>query len=286
VQAHKLRLDCHCASRNRTATLVTAEVGPHLDSQGDRLAPISQEPAHVRSFRFAQRHHRLLGAVGDTTLEQKLRGVAELANAAVCGSDMVGVTMLVAGRPRTAASTDDTVSEVDDFQCRSGVGPCLDACADQRVRRVDSTDNEDRWPAFGRAARLRGILSSMSLPLVAHHEGIGALNCYSRTATAFSADDELVAAPFELAAAMTRAYLDARRAGERLGLALQSPATIERAKAILMAARRYGPRLRQGSGFPTTGAEPSWRTSSRVATTYTRPSPVGLPKEHRHADAF
>jgi hypothetical protein len=26
---------------------------PHLDPQGDRLAPISQEPAHVRSFRFA-----------------------------------------------------------------------------------------------------------------------------------------------------------------------------------------------------------------------------------------
>jgi hypothetical protein len=179
--------------------------------------------------------------VGEITLAETLRGVAELANVAVCGSDMVGVTMLVAGRPRTAVSTDDTVSEVDYVQYQSGIGPCLEACDERQVRRVDSTDNDDRWPAFSRAAAARGILSSMSVPLVAHHQCIGALNCYSRTATAFSADDERVAAPFALAAAMVLAYWDARQVGERLGLALQSPATIEQAKGILMAAQRCGP---------------------------------------------
>jgi hypothetical protein len=180
-------------------------------------------------------------SVGDTTLEETLRGVAELANAAIGGSDMVGVTMLVAGRPRTAASTDDIVSEVDDVQYRSGMGPCLDAFADRQVRRVDSTEIDDRWPAFSRAAAARGILSSMSVPLVAHHQGIGALNWYSRAATAFSAGDERVAAPFALAAAMALAYWDARRTGERLGLALESPAAIEQAKGILMAAQGCGP---------------------------------------------
>jgi transcriptional regulator with GAF, ATPase, and Fis domain len=179
-------------------------------------------------------------SVGDTTLEETLRGVAELANAAIGGSDMVGVTMLMAGRPRTA-STDDTVSKVDAVQYRSGIGPCLDACADRQVRRVDSTDHDDRWPAFSRAAAARGILSTMSVPLVAHHEAIGALSCYSRTATAFSADDERVAAPFALAAAMALAYWDARHSGERLGLTLESPAAIEQAKGILMAAQGCGP---------------------------------------------
>ncbi len=180
-------------------------------------------------------------SVGDTTLAETLRGVAELANAAIGGSDMVGVTMLVAGRPRTAVSTDDIGSEVDEVQYQSGMGPCLDACAHRQVQRVDSTDNDDRWPAFSAAAAARGILSSLAVPLVAHHQVIGALNYYSRTAAAFSADDERVAAPFALAAAMALAYWDARQTGEGLGLALQSPATIEQAKGILMAAQTCGP---------------------------------------------
>jgi hypothetical protein len=129
-------------------------------------------------------------SVGNTTVEQTLRGVATLANAAIAGSDMVGVTMLVARRPRTAVSTDDTVSEVDDVQYRSGIGPCLDACRDRGVQRVDSIDTEDRWPAFSRAAAAPGILSSMSVPLVVHRHGVGTLNCYARAATALSADDE------------------------------------------------------------------------------------------------
>jgi hypothetical protein len=79
---------------------------------------------------------------------------------------MVGVTMLVAGQPRTAVSTDDVVSEVEYVEYRSGIGPCLDACADRQVQWVDSTDNDDRWPTFSRAAAARGIMSSMSLPLV------------------------------------------------------------------------------------------------------------------------
>jgi GAF domain len=121
-------------------------------------------------------------SVSDTTLEETLRGVAELANAAIGGSDMVGVTMLMAGRPRTAVSTDDTVSEVDDVQYRSGMGPCLETCDSRQVRRGDSAEIDDRWPAFSRAASARGIVSSMSVPLAAHHQVIGALNCYSRSA--------------------------------------------------------------------------------------------------------
>jgi putative methionine-R-sulfoxide reductase with GAF domain len=196
-------------------------------------------------------------SVGDTILEETLLRVAELAKAAICGSDMVGVTMLVAGQPRTAVSTDDVVSEVEYVEYRSGIGPCLDACADRQVQWVESTDKDDRWPAFSRAAAAQGILSSMSLPLVAHHEGIGALNCYSRTPTAFSADDERVAAPFALAAAMVLAYWDASHTGQRFGLALPSPATVEQAKGILMAAQGYRPtmgstrfRLPQGRTAP------------------------------------
>jgi hypothetical protein len=85
------------------------------------------------------------------------------------------------------------------------------------------------------------------------------LNCYSVTAAGFSADDERTGSAFAAAAAIALAYWDARHLGERLGLAPQSPATIEQAKAILMAVRRgratipsktrLGPRRARTEGF-------------------------------------
>lgn len=204
-------------------------------------------------------------SVSDTMLEETLRGVAELAKEAISGSDMVGVTMLAAGQPRTAVSTDDIVSEVENVEYRSGIGPSLDAFTERQVQWVDSTDDDDRWLAFSQAAASRGIMSSMSLPLVAHHEGIGALNCYSRSATAFSADDERAAAPFALAAAMVLAYWDTSRSGERFRVAPPSPATIQQAKDILMDAQGCGPttgstwfKLVQGRTAPfVVGSAPS-----------------------------
>lgn len=186
---------------------------------------------------------------GDATLEGTLRRLAVLANQAMSGSDLVSVTTLVAGRPSTAGFTDDLASQVDDLQCQSGVGPCLDAVRRQTVIRVDSTEKDQRWPAFSRDAAARGILSSLSFPLVVHHLGIGALNCYSRTA-AFSADDERTGSAFATAGGIALAYWHARHQGERLGLALQPPATIKQAKAILKALQRCGPTIpaRTGKG--------------------------------------
>jgi GAF domain-containing protein len=182
--------------------------------------------------------------VGETTLEETQQRVADLANT-ISGSDMVGVTMLVAGQPRTAVSTDEIASEIDDSQYSTGTGPCLDACRSQHVQRVDATDSDDRWPEFGEAAAARGIFSSLSLPLVDHDTGRGALNCYSRTAGAFSPEDERNGSKFAAAASValanSEAYWDARHLSERLDLAMQSRATIEQAKGILMAAQHCGP---------------------------------------------
>jgi GAF domain-containing protein len=110
---------------------------------------------------------------------------------------------------------------------------------------VDSTRTHGRWAAFSRAAARRGILSSLSLPLVAHHECMGVLNCYSRTEAAFSDEDEHIGLEFAAAASIAlanaQAYWDARHLSERLGMAMESRATIEQAKGILMAAQHCGP---------------------------------------------
>jgi GAF domain-containing protein len=183
--------------------------------------------------------------VGDATLEDTLRRVAELANETIAGADSVGVVMLVDGRPRTTVSTDATALEIDGAQYESGIGPSLVALRSQQVQRIDWIDRDSRWPAFSQGAVSKGILSSLSVPLIAHGEGIGALNCYSRSGGAFSNDDEFIGSEFAAAAAIAlanaQAYWDARHLSERIGFAMQSEATIEQAKGILIAEHQCGP---------------------------------------------
>jgi AmiR/NasT family two-component response regulator len=85
----------------------------------------------------------------------------------------------------------------------------------------------------------------MSMPLVANHEGVGALNFYSRAAKAFAGDGVHVASQFAAQAAIvlanTQAYWDARELSQQLSEAMKSRATIEQAKGILMGAQRCGP---------------------------------------------
>jgi GAF domain-containing protein len=182
--------------------------------------------------------------VGDASLRDTLQQVSELACEAV-GADMVGITMLVEGRARTAVFTDDAAPEIDAAQYETGVGPCLDAFRYQQVFRIDDMDKDEQWPPFSEAAAARGINSSMSLPLVARHEGIGALNVYSRASAAFSDEDVAVGLQFATHAAIVlanaQAYWDAHQLGQDMAEAMKSRATIEQAKGILMAAQRCGP---------------------------------------------
>ncbi|HYX44850.1 MAG TPA: GAF domain-containing protein, partial [Acidimicrobiales bacterium] len=164
--------------------------------------------------------------VGDATLRDTLRRVSELACAAVPSADMVGITMLVEGRPRTAVSTDETGPAVDAAQYETGVGPCLDAFRHQQVFRIDDMDKDHQWPPFSEAAGAHGIQSSVSVPLLARHEGVGAVNFYSRSRAAFSDEDVEVGLQFATHAAIVlanaQAYWDARQLGEDMAQAMKS----------------------------------------------------------------
>jgi hypothetical protein len=116
-------------------------------------------------------------------------------------------------------------------------------------------------------------LSSLSCALVVHHQGIGALNCYSRNATAFSADDERTAAAFAAAAAIALAYWDARHYGERLGLAVQSPATIKQAKDILLAVQRCRPTMPSKTGLGPPGGRSEGFVAPIFLGHHNRPRP-------------
>jgi len=183
--------------------------------------------------------------VGDATLRETLQQVSDLACAAVGPADMVGLTMLVEGRARTAVFTDEDAPEIDTAQYETGNGPCLDAFRHQHVYRIDDMEKDTQWPAFSEAAAARGVQSSMSVPLMARHEGVGALNFYSRGDDPFSDADVEVGLQFATHAAIVlanaQAYWDAHQLSEDLLQAMKSRATIEQAKGILMGAQRCSP---------------------------------------------
>lgn len=173
------------------------------------------------------------GTVGHTLLR-----VAELACHAA-PADMVGLTLMVEGEVSTGVFTDPATPEIDRQQYTSGRGPCLDAFRRMEVNRIDSTADETRWPEFCLAAAVHGVRSSLSLPMVARHQALGALNLYSRSPAAFDEGSAARLEPFADAAAIVLAnaqvYWDARTLSDNLRQAMQSRATIDQAIGILMA---------------------------------------------------
>lgn len=182
--------------------------------------------------------------VGDGTMRETLTKVAKYAEEAVPPAVMTGLTMLVDGRARTAVFTDEAAPEIDSAQYETGIGPCLDSFRHRKIFRIDDTTKDDRWAPFSEAAAAYGIRSTLSIPLVANHEGLGALNFYSRTPNGFSNEDEEVASQYGVQAAIVlanaQAYWDAHLLSQNLATAMQSRAVIEQAKGILMGAQRCG----------------------------------------------
>jgi GAF domain-containing protein len=177
--------------------------------------------------------------VGDGTLEQTLTRVVDLSVEAVEAADMVGITMVVEGRNRTAVYTDELAPEIDEAQYEDGEGPCVQAFEQQRVMSITSTRDDGPWPEFRQAALAHGIHSTLSLPLVVDQRSMGALNLYSRQEGGFDEDDQEIAELFASQAAIvlanSQAFWDARALNIGLGEAMKNRAVIEQAKGILMA---------------------------------------------------
>lgn len=178
--------------------------------------------------------------VGDGTIEEALTRVVNLTVAAVAPADLVGITMIVEGRQRTAVFTDELAPEIDQAQYDSGSGPCLDAFRDQRVTEITSTREPGPWLEFRRAAADHGILSTISMPLVVEKRSVGAMNLYSRREAAFGdvdrANAEMFAAQAAIVLANAQAYWDAHQLSTRLAESMHHRAIIEQAKGMLMAA--------------------------------------------------
>ena len=177
--------------------------------------------------------------LGDATMSGTLAMVAEAAIVALPQAHFVGITMMVDGEVDTFVFTDPEVLEIDRAQYESGRGPCVDAWKDGEINVIDDTRTETRWPEFCEVAHGHGVLSTMSLPMIAGQKSVGAMNVYALTDHGFGDDDRRTGSVFAAQAAfvLTNAhtYWEARSLGENLSTALESRSVIEQAKGIIIA---------------------------------------------------
>lgn len=184
--------------------------------------------------------------VADVPLGTTLERIAELARDNLGAAVACGLTLLdERARPSTAVFTDEVSPAVDQGQYDAGAGPCLEAYRTRRVVRVDDTVAvADRWPGFSRTAVDHGVRSTLSFPMTAGNESLGALNLYATTAHGFDDTDEAGGTVFAAQAAVVltnaRAYWDAYDLSAGLGQAMQTRSVIEMAKGKVMAATGVG----------------------------------------------
>ncbi|HEU5033886.1 MAG TPA: GAF and ANTAR domain-containing protein [Mycobacteriales bacterium] len=157
---------------------------------------------------------------------------------AVAGADGASITTLREGLPSALAS-DDWAQGFDELQYEEHEGPCFDAFRTGNIFRVRDLAAEPRWPSWTPRAVERGGRSVLSMPMTSEGQTIGALNLYARKPDAFTARDvsigEIVAGHAGLASQVAAALFRHRDLAEQLADAMQSRATIEQAKGIVMA---------------------------------------------------
>src|SRR3954454_8129817 len=106
-----------------------------------------------------------------TSPQQVLDGVVNLASAMVPGADEATITMVRTDRHcYSAAATSTLASDFDVLQDETGQGPCLDSIWQQQTVRVDDLATDPRWPVLGPRAAERGLHSMLSLHLFVHRD--------------------------------------------------------------------------------------------------------------------
>jgi GAF domain-containing protein len=172
-----------------------------------------------------------------------LQAIAEMAQQNLPGCIAASVTVSDDRKMHTAVSSADLALFVDERQYEARRGPCLDAIRDRGAVKVDDYAVDERWPEVTGRAHEAGVNSSLSLPLMAGDNGIGALNLYGGVVRAFDGYEERAGAFADTAAVTVANALAFHRAAElstQLAEGLESRDVIGQAKGMLMAREQIG----------------------------------------------
>ena len=192
------------------------------DSEGQRL-PAGQARQFSELARSLQ---------AEPDLDQTLRSIVDAAVANVDGADLAGITLVTKkGALSTPAATEELAREIDRVQYEVRQGPCLSAAWERFTMLANDLRTETRWPSFARRAADLGVLSMLSFQLYVRDEEMGSLNLYSRTADAFTGEDENTGLLFASHAAVA---LVGAQHEHNLIAALVGRDIIGQAKGILM----------------------------------------------------
>jgi GAF domain-containing protein len=177
------------------------------------------------------------------TLEEVLGDIVAIANREVPGAESTSITLVRDDKAFTAAHYGEMALVADEMQYEEGYGPCMDAGRGGVVLRVDDMRTEQRWPDYVPRVLAIGVRSSLSVPLPYQGSTIGALNIYSSQPAAFASPESLaagleVAETIAVAVANADAHWQVSEQARNMRLAMESRATIEQAKGVLMAQRR------------------------------------------------
>lgn len=187
---------------------------------------------------FASIAERLYAA---DTYDEVLTRIASAAMATMDGGESASVTLLEHGAYRSAASTDQSATAVDQAQYDAHEGPTLDAFTAPVVHAPSFPD--DRWPLLGAQPSDHGVGSSLSYRLDttdgdAPETGAASLNIYAQSSDAFDQTAQeigmILAAHAALAARAVGERTTNQDLGRHLEEALLSRDVIGQAKGILM----------------------------------------------------
>ena len=205
--------------------------GAHDPASGHPVSPVPYGLANDRR-RYAAIHS------DSEAIDGALRLAVGLARVVVQGADGASVSLRRRGKLSTVAATDETISSMDASQYETGEGPCVDASTAGHWFHAESLDTETRWPEFIPQALSLGIHAILSSPLLVQDRPVGALNIYSRTAAAFSASDQEVAALFATEASSILTGVETEMGDDHLSLrllgALRTREIIAQAQGVLM----------------------------------------------------
>lgn len=167
-----------------------------------------------------------------------LQRVAEIAKQVVPDVADVSVTVIERGKPQTVAFTGPLAADLDERQYQSGFGPCLDAAETGETVVID-TRRSELYPLFCQVALRQRVNHVVSVGLPIPQQTVGGLNFYSRAEEAI--DEEALGlltlfAGYAAVAVFNATVLHGTvKQVRQMQGALESRATIEQAKGILMA---------------------------------------------------
>ena len=182
---------------------------------------------------------------GDGPPEETLRLIAELAKQTLGGVEDVSLTVIDRDRPRSVVFTGPLAVHLDERQYELGFGPCLDAAKTGQTIIVDTRKDDSAYPEFARVAGRAGVRHVVSVGMPLAQRCIGGLNIYRATDAPFDPEfvehAEVFAGFAAVAVANVTSYANAVNDAAQMRAAMESRASIEQAKGIVMVRDRCNP---------------------------------------------